>query len=55
MDQVGGKIRGELIIANWTVQLTASGTRGGGESVNSYDAISNGNFDDDEPVGKLRH
>ncbi|MFA1625289.1 hypothetical protein ACDY96_21640 [Rhizobium mongolense] len=28
------------------VQLTAYGTRGGGRSFNSYDAASNGNFDD---------
>ncbi|WP_244956226.1 hypothetical protein [Rhizobium changzhiense] len=32
------------------VQLTAYGTRGGGSSLNSYDAVSNGNFDDDEPL-----
>ena len=31
------------------VQLTAFGTRGGGRSINAYDAASNGNFDDDEP------
>ncbi|MGR9372449.1 hypothetical protein [Rhizobium leguminosarum] len=31
------------------VQLTGYGTRGGGRSLNSYDAVSNGNFDDDEP------
>jgi len=31
------------------VQLTAFGTRGGGGSVNAYDAASNGNFDD-EPL-----
>nr|WP_245457320.1 hypothetical protein [Rhizobium leguminosarum] len=29
------------------VQLTAYGTRGGGHSLNSYDAVSNGNFDDE--------
>lgn len=32
------------------VQLTAFGTRGGGRSVNAYDAASNGNFDDDQPL-----
>jgi hypothetical protein len=32
------------------VQLTAYGTRGGGRSINQYDAASNGNFDDDEPL-----
>jgi hypothetical protein len=32
------------------VQLTAFGTRGGGRSVNRYDAASNGNFDDDQPL-----
>jgi hypothetical protein len=32
------------------IQLTAFGTRGGGRSVNQYDAASNGNFDDDEPL-----
>lgn len=37
------------------VQLTAFGTRGGGASVKPYDAVSNGNFDDDEPVVNLRH
>ena len=31
------------------VQLTAYVTRGGGRSINSYDAASNGNFEDDEP------
>ena len=37
------------------VQLTAFGTRGGGRSVNRYDAASNGNFDDDEPLLDTRH
>ncbi|MBB3447074.1 MULTISPECIES: hypothetical protein [unclassified Rhizobium] len=32
------------------IGLTAFGTRGGGRSVNSYDAASNGNFDDGEPL-----
>jgi hypothetical protein len=32
------------------IQLTAFGTRGGGGSVNQYDAASNGNLDDDEPL-----
>ncbi len=32
------------------VQLTAYGTRGGGRSINPYDAVSNGNFDDNEPL-----
>lgn len=32
------------------VQLTAYGTRGGGRSINSYDAASNGNFNDDAPI-----
>ncbi|KQV82127.1 hypothetical protein [Rhizobium sp. Root1220] len=32
------------------VQLTAYGTRGGGRSINQYDAASNGNFNDDEPL-----
>jgi hypothetical protein len=37
------------------VQLTAFGTRGGGRSVNAYDAASNGNFDDDQPLLDTRH
>jgi hypothetical protein len=37
------------------VQLTAFGTCGGGESVNSYDALSNGNFDDDDSVVETHH
>jgi hypothetical protein len=37
------------------VQLTAFGTRGGGRSVNRYDAASNGNFDDDQPLLDTRH
>ncbi|MGO8658430.1 hypothetical protein ACC771_23000, partial [Rhizobium ruizarguesonis] len=37
------------------VQLTAYETRGGGRSLNSYDAAINGNFDDDEPVLDTRH
>ncbi|MCR6502487.1 hypothetical protein MUO32_26010 [Shinella sp. CPCC 101442] len=37
------------------VQLTAFGTRGGGRSANAYDAASNGNFDDDEPIMDTRH
>lgn len=37
------------------VQLTAFGTRGGGRSVNRYDALSNGNFDDHEPLISTRH
>ena len=37
------------------VQLTAFGTRGGGKSVNKYDAASNGNFDDDEPSLGTQH
>ena len=37
------------------VQLTAFGTRGGGRSVNTYDAASNGNFDDDLPLLDTRH
>jgi len=37
------------------VQLTAYGTRGGGRSLNSYDAVSNGNFDDDGPLLDTRH
>lgn len=37
------------------VQLTAYGTRGGGRSVNRYDAASNGNFDDDEPLLDTQH
>ncbi|MBY3206878.1 hypothetical protein [Rhizobium laguerreae] len=32
------------------VQLTPYGTRGGGHSINAYDAASNGNFDDDKPL-----
>jgi len=31
------------------VQLTAFGTRDGGGSLNAYDALSNGNFDEGEP------
>lgn len=37
------------------VQLTAFGTRGGGRSENAYDAASNGNFDDTEPLIDTRH
>lgn len=37
------------------VQLTAFGTRGGGRSLNQYDAASNGNFDDEEPVLETHH
>jgi len=37
------------------VQLTPYGTRGGGHSLNSYDALSNGNFDGDEPLLSERH
>ncbi|GGE07890.1 MULTISPECIES: hypothetical protein [Rhizobium] len=37
------------------VQLTAFGTRGGGRSVNTYDAASNGNFDDELPLLDTRH
>jgi len=37
------------------VQLTAFGTRGGGRSLNSFDAVSNGNFDDDQPLINTRH
>ncbi|NEJ98630.1 hypothetical protein [Rhizobium ruizarguesonis] len=37
------------------VQLTAYGTRGGGRSLNPYDAASNGNFDDAEPLLDTRH
>ncbi|MBX5174461.1 MULTISPECIES: hypothetical protein [unclassified Rhizobium] len=32
------------------VQLTEFGTRGGGRSLNAYDAASNGNFDDIQPL-----
>ncbi|RFB95100.1 hypothetical protein B5K11_08990 [Rhizobium leguminosarum bv. trifolii] len=37
------------------VQLTAYGTRGGGRSINSHDAVSNGNFDDQEPLLDTQH
>lgn len=37
------------------VELTAFGTRGGGTGVNSYDTLSNGNFDVDEPSGGRQH
>jgi hypothetical protein len=37
------------------VEMTAFGTRGGGQSVNDYDALSNGNFDDEEPLLGTRH
>lgn len=37
------------------IELTAFGTRGGGRSVNAYDAVSNGNFDDDQPLLNTRH
>lgn len=36
------------------VELTPFGTRGGRRSVNQYDAMSNGNFDDEPPL-KTRH
>ncbi|MGF6178499.1 hypothetical protein [Ensifer sp. 4252] len=32
------------------IQLTAFGTRDGGGSVNTYDALSNGNLDGGEPL-----
>ncbi|MCS4092681.1 hypothetical protein [Rhizobium sp. BK176] len=37
------------------VQLTAFRTRGGGRSINSYDAASNGNFDGSETELDTRH
>jgi hypothetical protein len=37
------------------VQLTAFETCGGGRSVNRYDAASNSNFDDDQPLLDTRH
>jgi len=37
------------------VELTAFGTRGGGRSLNAYDAASNGNFDDDPPLVGAHH
>jgi hypothetical protein len=37
------------------VELTAFGTRGGGASANSYDMLSNGNFDVDEPSSGSHH
>jgi hypothetical protein len=37
------------------VQLTAYGTRGGGRSLNTYDAVSNGNLDDDQPLLDTHH
>jgi hypothetical protein len=37
------------------IQLTAFGTRGGGRSLNSYDAASNGNLDSDQPLIDVLH
>ncbi|WP_025661777.1 hypothetical protein [Rhizobium sp. IBUN] len=37
------------------VQLTPYGTRGGGRSINPYDAASNGNFDEGEPLLDTHH
>ncbi|TCR98241.1 hypothetical protein EV281_10948 [Rhizobium sp. BK418] len=37
------------------VQLTAFGTRGGVPSLNRYDSLSNGNFDDDEQPSGMKH
>lgn len=37
------------------VELTAFGTRGGEPGVNSYDVLSNGNFDTDTPLKGRRH
>ena len=37
------------------VELTPFGTRGGGASANSYDRLSNGNFDLDEPSNSNHH
>ncbi len=37
------------------VELTAFGTRGSGKSVNSYDMLSNGNFDFGEPSDGRKH
>jgi len=37
------------------VQLTPFGTRGGEPSLNYYDSLSNGNFDDDQPPFEMKH
>ncbi len=37
------------------VQLTPFGTRGGEPSLNRYDSLSNGNFDDDQPPFRVKH
>ncbi|MBB3445745.1 hypothetical protein [Rhizobium sp. BK379] len=37
------------------VQLTPFGTRGGKPSLNRYDSLSNGNFDDDQPLVGVKH
>jgi DNA end-binding protein Ku len=47
--------RDEGIAKAIMIELTAFGTRGGGRSANAYDAVSNGNFDDDQPLLGTRH
>ena len=37
------------------VQLTPFGTRGGKPSLNRYDSLSNGNFDDDQTLVGVKH
>lgn len=37
------------------VHLTPFGTRGGEPSLNRYDSLSNGNFDDDQPPFGAKH
>lgn len=37
------------------VQLTPFGTRGGKPSLNRYDSLSNGNFDNDRPPFGVKH
>jgi hypothetical protein len=37
------------------IELTAFGSRGGGRSLNTYDALSNGNLDDEERLAASHH
>lgn len=59
MHLAGGQARNETEAMQHAraimVEMTAFGTRGGGRSLNSYDAASNGNFDGDKPLQSTKH
>ena len=44
-----------LTVSAVMVQLTPFGTRGGKPSLNRYDSLSNGNFDDDQTLVGVKH